>query len=241
MWNALNRIGNASCITSTVRLARWGDKNFACAKPTPAMSSRTVRPPICVCGSRIACSNESTLLRNTFSTTHLYGSQFSDKKENELKFRKVEKYSWKPLTNTENVYDRPASITVGQCVLHLHSQNVMRFRRRRHTKQIRRFYFHFEIILHLEESEPDFIAMIPRLSAVVLMFTIRNDLSTSNFFTRKNLKRKASSRRAFGIPESPTIKSFNCRSFVFRVSASSPSSCWAFCCHSISTQNYRNR
>lgn len=81
MWNALNRMGNASCTTSTVRLPKCGDRNFAWAKLTPAMSNRTVSPPICVRGSRIAFSSASTLLRNTFSTGHLYGSQFSGREK----------------------------------------------------------------------------------------------------------------------------------------------------------------
>lgn len=155
MWNALNRIGKASCITSTVRLAKCGERNFAWAKPTPAMSSRTVRPPICVRGSRIAFSSDRTLLRNTFSTAHLYGSQFSG-----IEIRKriihwmVFGIGWgTSLTNTDNVNNGAVGITVGQRLLHLHFQNVVHIRWRRHTKQIRWISFHSKIFANLKEKD----------------------------------------------------------------------------------------
>lgn len=241
MWKALNRIGNASCTTSTVLLAKCGDRNFAWAKPTPAMSSRTVRPPIWVRGSRIAFSNESTLLRNTFSTAHLFGSQFSSGKN--LRKTKIEHLMRVPLirinslTNTKNVHNTAAGITIGQRLLYLHFQNIVHFRRRRHAKQIRRIFFHFEIFLHLH-IQLNYFALISNSTFAPdrLFLTILKDLSTSNFFARKNLKRNASSCRAFGKSVSATINSSNCRSLMFRISDSSPSSSRAFCCHSISTQ-----
>lgn len=115
MWNALNRIGKESCMTSALRFAKCGDRYFACANLSPAISSNMTLPAIWARGSRTACSKDNILQRNTNSAGHLYGSQFSRQKINIFENSKF----WRSFGMDLDTYEH------GKCEQSIHSHHCV--------------------------------------------------------------------------------------------------------------------